>query len=229
MDTKAAYKAMRDTTPELFKNAASGGIDILSDDEMIAQAEALTAGTVESGAPDFWRECGVLYRDCYVTIVKDPVRFPDGSLGAYSRVLMTRKSQRGVIIFPMRAGKCVLMREFRHATRRFNWSIPRGMPEDGATLEEDARREVQEEIGAEVVRLEPLGVLVPESGFVGYDGALFLAEVAGALKGQTSEAISDIIEVTPTELAAMIASGEVNDGFVLGAFAKLLAMGKLRI
>ncbi|MEJ2227870.1 MAG: NUDIX hydrolase [Alphaproteobacteria bacterium] len=229
MDTKAAYKAMREKAPELFKNAASGGIDILSDDETIAQAEALRAAIVEDGAPDVWRQCGLLYRDAFVTILKDPVRFPDGRLSTYSRVLMSRESQRSVAIFPMREGKCVLMREYRHAIRRFNWGIPRGMPENGATLEEDARREVQEEIGAEVVRLEPLGVIAPEPGFTGYDSALFLAEVVGSFKGQTTEAISEIIEISPGELAAKIASGEITDGFVLGAFAKLVAMGKIQI
>lgn len=229
MDIQAAYWALREQSPELFQNAEANGIDILFDAEMIARAEACADAKVEAGAPAFWRRHGIMYRDAYVTIVKDAVKYPDGSIGTYTRVLLSRDRQRVAVVFPMRDGKCVLMREYRHSIRGFNWGIPRGMPENDATLEEDARREVEEEIGAQVVALEYLGVLQPEAGFASYSCALFLAEVTGELKGQTSEAIGEIIEVTPAELAAMIARDEVTDTYVLSAFAKLVAAGKLKL
>ncbi len=37
------------------------------------------------------------------------------------------------------------------------WSIPKGLPEDGESLEDAARRETKEETGVEADRLVPLG------------------------------------------------------------------------
>lgn len=41
--------------------------------------------------------------------------------------------------------------------RRAPWSLPKGLPEPGESLEEAARRETREETGVEAGTLEPLG------------------------------------------------------------------------
>ena len=59
----------------------------------------------------------------------------------------------GVVILPVKDGKILLMHNFRHATRSWQWEIPRGFGEPGVSAEDQARAEVSEEIHAQVSEL----------------------------------------------------------------------------
>lgn len=98
------YEALRAARPELFRNLPDG-IEILTDPAAVAAAG------------------GVLYRDRYLTLLRDPVRFPDGREGTYIRSIGTT-AEPGCVVLPLLDGEVVLIEHFRHATRSWHWELP---------------------------------------------------------------------------------------------------------
>src|SRR5260221_12364143 len=95
-------------------------------------------------------------------ILRDAVCFPDGRLGIYSR--MVGDSTPGVIVLPIYQGPVLLIRHFRHATRTWHIEIPRGFGTKSFSSEENAFRELEEEVGATVSRLVSLGYVYSDTG-----------------------------------------------------------------
>jgi ADP-ribose pyrophosphatase len=123
------------------------------------------------------------------------------------------------------------VRHFRHATRRWHWEIPRGFGEPGTDAAASARRELDEEIGAEAAKLVPLGGVHVDTGGTTNRTELFaapLTEVPGPPPPDAvAEGIDEIRLVTAAELAGMIATGEISDSFTLAAYARAVVLGLL--
>ncbi len=71
------------------------------------------------------------------------------------------KESAGTLLY-RRAGKLVevlLVHPSGNYNRAKPWSIPKGLPDEGETLEQAARRETREEAGVEAGPLEPLGTI----------------------------------------------------------------------
>src|SRR4051812_5957658 len=74
------------------------------------------------------------------------------------RVRRAPHHEDGVVIAPIdEQGRVILIRQFRHAARMWLRELPRGSRERGESVEDAARREVDEEIGYRVDDLIPLG------------------------------------------------------------------------
>jgi ADP-ribose pyrophosphatase len=91
--------------------------------------------------------------DPYAMMLREAVRFPDGAFGLYNRILVPG----GVVVLPVLHGRVVLIHRFRHGTRRFEYEAPRGIAGEAERIEEGARRELLEEIGAAAEELLDLG------------------------------------------------------------------------
>ncbi|WP_214326847.1 NUDIX hydrolase [Nonomuraea sediminis] len=199
------YRTLRRRHPDLFANPQGAGTIILDprDDSF-----------------------GVRYKDAYVTLVRDRVRFPDGRIGAYVRLLHT-SGIGGAAILPVRDGKVVLVRHFRHATRRRHWEIPRGFADLGESFEETARREAGEELQMPGMRVRELGRMHADSGLIGTEVALYWAELEGEVTGfDAGEGIDQVLLADPAELDSMLERGEITDSFTLAA---LLHARRLRL
>ncbi|WEV26700.1 NUDIX hydrolase [Streptomyces sp. 71268] len=170
------YDRLRAERPDLFVNSPDG-IDLLLSPEAV---EAARRGA--GAAPD--APVGVVYEDSYVTVVRDAVRFPDGTHGLYLRVL-PRVADPGVVVLPiLPTGRVVLVEHYRHATRAWHWEVPRGMGEPGATGADSAARELREEIGARATELVPLGDVHPDTGLLGSRVELFAARIPHPAPGE---------------------------------------------
>src|ERR1700737_2412923 len=113
-----AYLAFAKAHPELFANPAQGGFSIILNKSEIRDAEARQARALkESGGSTDWAQVGIAFEDQYQILLRDAVRFPDGSLGTYIRLLSPKPQVLGVAILPVYQGKVLLIRHFRHATR----------------------------------------------------------------------------------------------------------------
>lgn len=216
-----AYLAFARSRPDLFTNPPGAIIRILLDPAEIQQVEADVVTRLRSrGLPEEWARVGIVYRDQYMTLLRDAVQFPDGSLGTYIRFVDWGDGVPGVIVLPNYRGNVVLERHFRHATRTWHLELPRGFGAPGLSPEENARRELEEEIGAVVARLESLGMVYPDAGASTENDALFYAEIESYTVPEEHEAISELLLVTVDEFERKMRDGEITDGFTLMAYAR---------
>jgi ADP-ribose pyrophosphatase len=225
VSSRTEYFALADERPELFSNPPGACFEILLDEEEIGQVEAHMEKTLtDSGEAAESARVGIAYRDQYLMIVRDAVRFADGSVGTYIRICNRHPDLLGVAILPIWEGKILLIRHFRHATRSWHLEIPRGfgVVADSA---ESARHELREEIGAAASRLVELGEMYPDTGASSDRVALFLAEVETYGEADKKEAIAEILPTSVPQFERMVGTGELADGFLLAAYARAKTRG----
>jgi ADP-ribose pyrophosphatase len=213
--------------PALFTNPADGGFTIILNQSEIQKVEVETAVRLKAkGLPPEWAKVGIAYRDQYLLLLRDAVRFPDGSLGTYIRFVDISPSVPGVAILPVYQEQILLLRHFRHATRTWHYEIPRGFGIEG-TVEANARRELEEEIGASASRLISLGLMYPDTGISSQQVALLFAEVAYYGQVEIAEAITELLPTPVPVFERMIRQNEISDGFTLAAYARAKVYGLL--
>ncbi|WP_406269910.1 NUDIX hydrolase [Streptomyces sp. NBC_00191] len=199
------YDRLRTERPELFVNPP-GGIEILSDPESVAAAG------------------GVVYEDPYVMVLRDPVRFPDGRTGTYIRSIGTT-AEPGCVVLPLLDGEVVLVEHFRHATRSWLWEVPRGFGTRGLAGEQNAAKELREEIGADVRELIPLGSVHPDSGAVGDRVLLYAARIDAIGALALGEGIRRTLTVSFAEAEEMVGDGRITDAFTIVALSRARLAG----
>ncbi|WP_351229799.1 NUDIX hydrolase [Streptomyces sp. NPDC002133] len=199
------YERLRAERPDLFLNVP-GGIEILSDPEAVAAAG------------------GVLYADPYVMLLRDPVRFPDGRTGTYIRSV-SRNAEPGCVVLPLLDGGVVLIEHYRHATRSWQWEVPRGFGTRGLSAEANAAKELSEEIGAHVLELTDLGAVHPDTGMTADRVLLFAARIDAVGSLATGEGIRSTRTMPPAEADAMIADGRVTDAFTIAVLTRARLAG----
>lgn len=199
------YEKLRAERPDLFRNEP-GGIEILTDPASVSAAG------------------GVLYQDPYVLLVRDPVRFPDGSEGTYIRSLSPGREQ-GCAVLPLLNGDVVLIEHFRHATRSWHWEVPRGFGTAGLSDEENAAKELREEIGAVADEVIALGEVHPDSGTTGDHVSLFAARISGTGPLDKAEGIRRCLTVPFAEAEAMVGDGRITDAFTIAALMRARLAG----
>lgn len=215
--------------PELGRSASLGGVDLLRSANERAVCEQAVAEQLRArGMPLHWSKTGVLVESPWCIVVQDAVRFPGGRLGTYLRVIEKPIPNAGVVILPVWKDKLVLIRHFRHPTRCWHWEFPRGYAIPNEVPEATVRREIQEELGVHVARVRQLGNLHPNTGIL----ATRLVVCAGFLsraptQTEECEGISMAKHVEVSEMLALIAANEIDDGISLGAFALGMAAGVL--
>lgn len=217
----------------MFANPADAAYEIVFDratQEAVADEEA--AWLRGAGKPEEYADIGVVYEDRFVIAVRDAVRFRDGSVGPYIRFLGVHTGINAAVLPLLDDGRVLLIRHFRHERRDWAWETPRGFSENGADGATTAITELQEEIGVRVTEVEFLGHVPGDGG----NDEIYLARlrpesVAGPAlpAGATAEGIDEMRLVTAAELRGMIATGEVDDAFVLAAYALAVARGVLPV
>lgn len=229
MMTNREYLTFAQKHPQLFVNPPGVIFTILLDEDKIQQAEAeMTRRLAAHNLPAEWAKVGIVYQDQYLLLLRDAVRFPDGSLGTYIR-FVNPDGAPGVIILPVCQGRVVLLRHFRHATRTWHLEIPRGFGEQGSASEANARRELAEEIGAAGagVHLVFLGEVYSDTGMSAASNKLYYAEIETYGKVDINEAIAKVHAVPIAEFERLIRDNEITDGLTLSAYAYAKARGLL--
>jgi ADP-ribose pyrophosphatase len=223
MSSRDDYFALVAAHPDEFANPPGAGFEVLLDEDDIRQAEAhMELKLAEAGGSPDWARVGIAFRDQYVMIVRDAVRFRNGTLGTYIRRWNPHPERLGVAMLPLWQGSVLLVRHFRHETRTWHLEIPRGFG-ISADCEVSARQELREEIGVTDARLVPLGLIDPDAGQPEGSVALFLAEVESYGQPDADEGITDIVPTQVAHFERMIADGELTDGFLLAAYARAKA------
>jgi ADP-ribose diphosphatase len=224
----ARYDELRAERPHMFVNPPNAAYEIVLDPGDQARVADESADRLrDAGKPAEYGDVGVIYEDSYVIAFRDAVRFRDGRLGPYIRLIKADLGTAALVLPMLADGRVVLVRHFRHELRAWQWEIPGGFAEAGADGATTAVRELEEELGVVVDAVDLLGTVAEEEG----NDEIYLARFeADALPreapaGAVEEGIDERRLVTWPELSAMIAAGEVTDGKVLAAFALATARG----
>jgi len=211
-----AYLEFAASRPELF-HTPKGGVRILLDPVDIQRVETSVAANLAlQGLPSEGAAVGVLLHDPWFYVVRDAVEFPDGSRRTHTRII--NRSGHGAVALPVLHGKIVLVRHFRHATRRWMLEVPRGGIEPGQSPEATVRTELQEEIGGRVASVTRLGFLNGTTNLHANGAYLFFVELESIGEPQISEGIASIEQYTVAEFEALLMQGEILDSFTVGAY-----------
>jgi 8-oxo-dGTP pyrophosphatase MutT (NUDIX family) len=132
----------------------------------------------------------------------------------------------GVAILAQSEGRIVLLHSYRHALGSKVWDLPRGFIDAGETPAQAALRELTEETGLRCApdELIPLGHYAPDPGTMAARAALFAAPRCEGVVRQASDelGLEALHLIEPKRLAAMVASGEIEDAATLLAFYRFL-------
>ncbi len=177
------------------------------------------------------KEFGIVYEDQYLFAVRDKVKFPDGRIGGYFRIISKGEvnGSCGTVMIPKIGDSVIFIRLFRHATRAWEWELPRGYQELGVSIEDNARKEMKEELGLDVESIEELGKIKSNTGISSGEATAYLVDIPedqlDSIVLSKDEAISEFRIVTKNRLDQFLIRN-VKCGFSLSAilFAKLRNM-----
>lgn len=204
-DAWAAYLKLKEERPERFSQASE--LKIVFDEDQVRAFEKETGRTI-----------GVVFKSPYSMMVVDLVQEPSGRIFAYERIIPTSTGS-GVVIVPVHEGNFVLLGQYRHSMRDYQYGFPRGYGENGLSAEENGRKELFEELGATTDDVTLLGQVVANSGIAGDLVPILRCDIASFEVKRDYEGICEVVELSPRELEAWIAQGKVTDAFTLSAWA----------
>lgn len=199
------YYQLADLRTDLF--IQKGALELVMDEEDIAEFE-------KSGG----RRIGVRYQSPYNILLVDLVKDKQGNKFAYERVVPAVDAPP-VVMMPVYNNKIVLTYQFRHAVRGARYAFPRGFGSKNLDALANARKELAEELGAEVSSAVVLGKIEPDTGLTSTAATVVCCELSSMDCEIGTEGIVGVMLVSPDELGDMIAAGEITDGFTLGAWA----------
>jgi ADP-ribose diphosphatase len=218
------YLALVRERPERFMNPDGEICEILLDSQRMdrARRDALNRRRADRLPADDTR-VGVLAVDPYLTVMRDAVRFADGSYGLYNRLMVPS----GAAILPVLDKTIALLHRFRHGTRRWHIEAPRGSFSGVGTATEEAERELLEEIGAKPSELIDLGELHSTTGCLDEAHQLYLARITAVGAPDKHESIESIKVLPIPAVERLIADGQITDGPTLALFLRARLRGYL--
>lgn len=167
----------------------------------------------------FGYQFGNVYQSRFNTVMVDPIQSDsiEKPYFPYERV-MPSSEKDGVVMVPKCGKKYILIRQYRHAIRNEQYSFPRGYAEDGDSPEQNALRELKEELGVtQISDVHFLNRVAPDSGLTSCRAYVYCVEFDKYNVNLGHEGILDIVELTESEVNEWIQSGKIDDGFTLSA------------
>lgn len=204
------YREMMRDQPALFMNPPGCPTQIITDPGEIAKVQnAVHAKRQKEGYDTRDLRVGVLAEDQYIgAVIRDAVLFSDGEPGLYNRVVATG----GIAALPILDDQIVLIRIFRHAVRRWFLEAPQGLLPVGSDAADEVRRELQEEMGAEVTELVALGQVYTSTALTSERLTMFAARISGTGRPQRSEGIESVERIPMADIDKLIVDGTICDG-----------------
>ncbi|RUO56233.1 NUDIX hydrolase [Pseudidiomarina homiensis] len=159
-----------------------------------------------------------VFENRFATLYNDKVVFPSGATGEYLRFWWN--APYGVLIIATTAQhQLLLLRNFRHEDRNWQWEIPKGFGEPELTPEACAAKELHEETGFAASSWHKLHTLDTHGTPTHVFRATLAAEQLAS--PETSEAIAQAKLCSVDECRQLIAAGQVHDPITLYAITLL--------
>jgi ADP-ribose pyrophosphatase len=131
------------------------------------------------------------------------------------------ESRDWINIIPLTPDEQVVMvRQYRHGTRRITLEIPGGIVDPGDTPEDAARRELLEETGYEAKEVILLGSACPQPAILNNRSITYLAHNVVKVQSPQLDETEDIevVLVALSEIPGLIRKGEITNAMVILAF-----------
>lgn len=210
-----AYLELISQYPHLIQDPDQQLPVVTDRNTLLEQQEILYRNADAKGHARIWYDLGIVAQDRWVVVLRDLVRFPNGTYGGYIRTLNRRSqiecSGKDVVVLVTIGGKVLLMKHFRHDDRQWHWECPRGFGEAGLSPAENARKEVREETGLDILELRQLNSTDEQIAY-------FQAECIGnAVNGDAQESIDAFSLVDADTLNQMLRNGQVSDPYTVRA------------
>jgi 8-oxo-dGTP pyrophosphatase MutT (NUDIX family) len=166
----------------------------------------------------------VVWSSPWYSVRQDQIRLPNGERGVYNVV----QHPGAVWVVPLTAeGQVVLLYHYRHTVNDWCWEIPAGGLKEGLSLEETARTELEEEIGATDFRLEYAGSFYTANGISNETAHVYIAYPVAV--GPTHHEPAEVMQLHQRpleEVLQMAHTNKISDG--PSALALLLNEKRLR-
>ena len=165
------------------------------------------------------KRIGVVYESDYNILVVDLVYQIPGNYFTYERIIPKNHSG-GVVILAFHNQNIIFLKQFRHATRDFEYSLIRGFSEKDKSDLEVVTQELKEEIGATIIGFPKLlGKVTIDSGLCGKKVAIYACHI-DSYNPTTSdyEGIVSVYEKSPIEFEKMISNNTITDNFTIEAY-----------
>jgi ADP-ribose pyrophosphatase len=223
-DCLERYLALVRERPDRFTNPDGDIYEILLDLPQMDRARRdAEHHRREERLPAGDTRVGVLAVDPYLMVMRDAVRFADGTYGLYNRLMVPS----GAAILPVLGDAIALLYRFRHGTRRWHFEAPRGSFSGVGSRRDEAERELLEETGATPIELVDLGELHSTTGCLDEEHQLYLARIEALGAADKHEAIESIKVLPIPAVERMIADGQITDGPTLALFLRARLRGYL--
>jgi len=150
-----------------------------------------------------------LYKGRVFLMVKENVTLDNGATADLEYL----EHPGAAAIVPLsEAGEVVLIRQYRHALKRYIWEIPAGTLDPGEAVEACARRELTEETGLSAAAWEKIGEITPVPGYSDERVHLFLAgRLTPARQALDADEVLAVHRVPLAEALRMIDRGDIQD------------------
>ncbi len=150
-----------------------------------------------------------IYKGKIIDLSVETVTLPNGATADLE--VITHPGAAAVV--PMKDDRTVVMvRQYRHAVGRFIYEIPAGKLHPGEDPKECAARELEEETGYQVNRLEPLLSFLTTPGFTNEIIHIFVGrELSTGTQDLGVDEVLEIIEMPLDQAIARINTGEIQD------------------
>lgn len=138
------------------------------------------------------------------------VEIRDGT-SEYKREIISHAGS--AVIVPVLGDRTILLvRQYRHAAEKYLLELPAGTIDKGESPEECAVREVEEEVGFKINKVEKLTEFYVSPGFLTEKMHLYLAtDLTRSEQNLDHDEILCVEEISFEEAFAKIVSGEIED------------------
>ena len=149
-----------------------------------------------------------------VRLSLDEVRFPDGSTGTLEMI----RHRGASAVLPVRGGpqdpdpEVILVRQYRYATGGYIYEVPAGLPLDGESWADCARRELEEEAGVRAGQLREMTHIYTTPGFTDEVIHLFVAwDLEDGAVNRDEDEFIEVVSLPLSTVLEMIRNGEIVD------------------
>jgi ADP-ribose pyrophosphatase len=159
----------------------------------------------------------IKFQNPWWTYILDSYTVPSGKGGEYHFVHTNGSS---MVVPCQEDGRILLVNQYRYLIDRESLEFPCGSVKEGATYDQTARQELEEETGYSAQVFSRTGEFNPYNGITDEMCRVYLAKglrYVGGTPDETEE--FELLRLTPKEIDARIHDGTIWDGMTIAAWA----------